>query len=45
MRKIAKAAGIPIVGATETAPAGENYQSWMMNELSAVERALSKEAP
>jgi zinc/manganese transport system substrate-binding protein len=45
MRKIAKAAGIPIVGATETAPAGENYQSWMMNELNAVERALSKEAP
>jgi zinc/manganese transport system substrate-binding protein len=45
MRKIAKAAGIPVVAAVETAPADENYQSWMMNELDAVERALSKEAP
>jgi zinc/manganese transport system substrate-binding protein len=45
MRKIAKAAGIPVVAAVETAPADENYQSWMMNELDAVERAFSKEAP
>jgi zinc/manganese transport system substrate-binding protein len=45
MRKIAKAARIPVVAAVETAPADENYQSWMMNELDAVERALSKEAP
>jgi zinc/manganese transport system substrate-binding protein len=45
MRKIAKAAGIPVVAVVETAPADENYQSWMMNELDAVERALSKEAP
>jgi zinc/manganese transport system substrate-binding protein len=45
MQKIAKGAGIPVVGATETEPAGENYQSWMMSELDAVERALSKQAP
>jgi zinc/manganese transport system substrate-binding protein len=45
MREIARAAGIPLVAATETAPAGENYQSWMMSELDAVERALAKQAP
>jgi zinc/manganese transport system substrate-binding protein len=45
MQKIAKEAGIPVVGATETEPAGENYQSWMMSELDAVERALSNQAP
>ena len=39
MQKIAKEAGIPVVGATETEPAGENYQSWMMSELDAVQRA------
>jgi zinc/manganese transport system substrate-binding protein len=45
MQKIAKGAGVPVVGATETAPAGENYQSWMMSELDAIERALSKQPP
>jgi zinc/manganese transport system substrate-binding protein len=45
MQEIASAAGIPLVAATETAPAGENYQSWMMSELDAVERALAKQAP
>jgi zinc/manganese transport system substrate-binding protein len=45
MQKIAKGAGIPVVGAAETKPAGEDYQSWMMSELGAVERALPKQAP
>jgi zinc/manganese transport system substrate-binding protein len=45
MEKIAKGSGVPVVGATETEPAGENYQSWMMSELDAVERALPKQAP
>ena len=45
MQKIAKEAGIPVVGATETEPAGENYQSWMMSELEAVEHALAKQPP
>ena len=45
MQKIAKEAGIPVVGATETEPAGENYQSWMMSELDAVQRALAKQPP
>jgi zinc/manganese transport system substrate-binding protein len=45
MQKIAKGAGIPVVGAAETKPAGEDYQSWMMSELGAVERALPNQAP
>lgn len=40
MAKIARAAQIPVVGATETEPAGKDYQSWMMSELDAVDRAL-----
>ncbi len=40
MAKIARAAQIPVVGATETEPAGMNYQSWMQSELDAVDRAL-----
>src|SRR5665213_493333 len=38
MEKIAKASHIPVVGATETAPAGKSYQAWMMSELDAVDR-------
>jgi zinc/manganese transport system substrate-binding protein len=45
MHKIAKGAGVPVVGATETKPADEGYQSWMMSELGAVGHALSKHAP
>jgi zinc/manganese transport system substrate-binding protein len=42
MVRIAKASGIPVVGATETEPPGEDYQSWMLRELDAVDRALPK---
>jgi zinc/manganese transport system substrate-binding protein len=42
MEKIAKAAKIPVVGATETEPNGKNYQAWMMSELNAVDKALPK---
>jgi zinc/manganese transport system substrate-binding protein len=45
MQKIAKAAGVPVVGATETEPAGKNYQGWMMSELDSIDRALPKGAP
>ena len=45
MQKIAKAARVPVVGATETEPAGKNYQGWMMSELDAIDRALPKRAP
>jgi zinc/manganese transport system substrate-binding protein len=43
MRKIAEASGIPVVGATETEPAGENYQGWMTSVLGAIDRALPKQ--
>jgi zinc/manganese transport system substrate-binding protein len=43
MEKIAKAAHIPVVGATETEPAGKSYQAWMMTELAAVDKALPKQ--
>jgi zinc/manganese transport system substrate-binding protein len=45
MEKIAAASGVPVVGATETEPAGKDYQAWMMSELDAVERALPKQVP
>jgi zinc/manganese transport system substrate-binding protein len=45
MEKIAKASHVPVVGATETEPAGKNYQSWMMSELDAVGRALPEPTP
>jgi zinc/manganese transport system substrate-binding protein len=45
MRAIAKQAGIPIVGVTETEPAGKTYQDWMLSELSALETALSGKQP
>jgi zinc/manganese transport system substrate-binding protein len=43
MEKIAKASHIPVVGATETEPAGKNYQTWMLSELAAVDKALPKQ--
>jgi zinc/manganese transport system substrate-binding protein len=45
MRKIASEAGVPVVGATETEPHGENYQAWILSELDTVDKALSKPAP
>ena len=38
---IARTAGVPTVGVTETEPRGEDYQHWMLAELDAVDRALS----
>jgi len=40
MKKLAAASHIPVVGATETEPPGMTYQSWMLSELDAVDRAL-----
>ena len=45
MKEIAEASHVPVVGATETEPAGESYQRWMMSELAAVDRALPKAGP
>jgi len=42
---IARQAGIPVVGVTETEPAGQTYQTWMMAQLDALDAALAKAAP
>jgi zinc/manganese transport system substrate-binding protein len=36
----AKAAGIPVVGVTETMPPGETYQTWMLRQLEELRSAL-----
>ena len=41
MVRIAQQAKVPVVGVTETEPAGTTYQDWMMGEVSAVSLALS----
>jgi zinc/manganese transport system substrate-binding protein len=38
---LARAAKIPVVGITETAPAGSSYQDWMLMELDETQRALA----
>jgi zinc/manganese transport system substrate-binding protein len=40
MRNIAKTAGIPVVGATETEPPGVTYQAWVSSTLDAIDTAL-----
>ena len=40
MELLAKAAHVPVVGATETEPPGKKYQAWMLAELDAVATAL-----
>jgi zinc/manganese transport system substrate-binding protein len=39
--QLARVSNIDVVGVTETCPPGLTYQVWMMNELSAAERALA----
>ncbi len=39
--KIAQDAKVPVVGITETEPTGKNYQAWMLNQLEALDHALS----
>ena len=41
LKELAQRADIPIVGVTETLPAGMTYQSWMMDELTRLDKALS----
>jgi zinc/manganese transport system substrate-binding protein len=42
MQDVAKAAGVPVVGVTETEPAHTTFASWMLTQLDEVEKALSK---
>jgi zinc/manganese transport system substrate-binding protein len=41
MREIAMQSHIPVVGVSETEPAGKTYQDWMLGQLDAVQKALS----
>ena len=40
LRDIAEAAGIPVVGVTETEPGGTDYPAWMLRQLDDVDAAL-----
>ncbi|MEA2778497.1 MAG: zinc/manganese transport system substrate-binding protein [Rhodospirillaceae bacterium] len=41
LQKLARDSGVPVVGITETQPAGASYQGWMTGQLDALEKALS----
>ncbi len=45
MVEIARNAKVPVVGVTETEPAGQTYQAWMMGQLEALDRALAEPVP
>lgn len=45
MRELAKSAGVPVVGVSETAPPGTRFQDWMLSELTDLEDALSRNQP
>jgi zinc/manganese transport system substrate-binding protein len=42
IRSAALAAGIPVVGVTETLPAGETFQAWQLRQARALARALGR---
>ena len=39
--KLANAANVPVVGVSETQPAGKNFAQWMLTELDATAKALA----
>jgi zinc/manganese transport system substrate-binding protein len=39
---LARQSGVPVVGVTETLPAGRTFQAWMLDELDVLDRALSR---
>ena len=39
--RIARQSNVPVVGVTETKPARENYQEWMLDQLNVLDRALA----
>ena len=41
IRQAAQQAGMPVVGVYETMPTGYRYQSWMLAETAAIERAVA----
>lgn len=45
MRAIALAAGVPVVGVSESQPPGTSYPQWMLAQLGALDRALAGRTP
>lgn len=41
LKELALQSGVGIIGVTETLPAGMTYQSWMMDELTRLDKAMS----
>jgi zinc/manganese transport system substrate-binding protein len=41
LKELAQRSGVGIIGVTETLPAGMTYQSWMMDELTRLDKAMS----
>lgn len=41
MQALARQSGVPVVGVSETEPAGTRFQEWLLAELDDVDRALS----
>jgi zinc/manganese transport system substrate-binding protein len=44
MLNIATSSGVPVVGVSETMPAGGNYVTWMIDQLDRLQAALGKGA-
>jgi zinc/manganese transport system substrate-binding protein len=42
VKDLAEANGIPVVGVSETEPAGKTYQEWQLDTLDQLEAALSR---
>ena len=40
LEESAKSSGVPVVAVTETMPPGKHYQSWMLDQIAALESAL-----
>jgi zinc/manganese transport system substrate-binding protein len=43
VQELAKRAGIPVVGVSETEPPGKSFQQWMLSQLEALRAALAGE--
>ncbi len=45
MQALAQQSGVPMIGVSETEPAGMTYQAWMLAQLDQLDTALSGKAP
>ena len=42
IKSAAQAAGIPIIGVSETLPPGKTFQQWQLGQAQALQRALAQ---